>query len=90
MKKDNRWVVQHVFDQKMFMYQNKVHSCGDRIVNFYQPHIRPMLRGKDRANVEFGSKINVSEVDSLIRCDHLGWDNNDESGDLILQVERFK
>ena len=26
------WVVQHVFDQQMYMYQNKVHSCSDRIV----------------------------------------------------------
>jgi IS5 family transposase len=91
-KRDQRiyWVVQHVFDQQMFMYQNKVHSCSDRIVNIYQPHVRPMVRGKDRANVEFGSKINISEVDGFVRCDHLGWENFDEGGDLILQVERFR
>ena len=84
------WVIQHVFDQQMYMYQNKVHSCSDRIVNIYQPHVRPMVRGKDRANVEFGSKINISEVEGFVRCDHLGWDNYDEGGDLKLQVERFR
>ena len=90
-KRDQRiyWVIQHVFDQQMYMYQNKVHSCNDRIVNIYQPHVRPMVRGKDRANVEFGSKINISEVDGFVRFDHLGWNNYDEGGDLILQVERF-
>ena len=51
------WVLQHIFDQQMYMYQNKVHSHCDRIVNIYQPHVRPMVRGKDKANVEFGSKI---------------------------------
>ena len=41
-----------------------------------------MVRGKNRANVEFGSKINISEVEGFVRCDHLGWDNYDEGGDL--------
>ena len=84
------WVIQHVFDQQMYMYQNKVHICSDRIVNIYQPHVRPMVRGKDRANVEFGAKINISEVEGFVRCDHIGWDNYDEGGDLKLQVERFR
>jgi hypothetical protein len=84
------WVVQHIFDQQNYMYRNKVHSCSDRIVNIYQPHVRPMVRGKDRANVEFGAKINISEVEGFVRCDHIGWDNYDEGGDLKLQVERFR
>jgi IS5 family transposase len=84
------WVIQHLFEQQMYMYQNKVHSCSDRIVNIYQPHVRPMVRGKDKANVEFGSKINISEVEGFVRCDHIGWDNYDEGGDLELQVERFR
>ena len=84
------WVIQHIFDQQMYMYQNKVHSHSDRIVNIYQPHVRPMVRGKDKANVEFGSKINISEVEGFVRLDHLGWDNYDEGGDLELQVERFR
>ena len=84
------WVIQHVFDQQIYMYQNKVHSCRDRIVNIYQPHVRPMVRGKDRANVGFGSKINISEVEGFVRLDHIGWDNYDEGADLELQVERFR
>ena len=84
------WVVQHLFDQQMYMYRNKSHKCSDRIVNIYQPHVRPMVRGKDSADVEFGSKINISEVEGFVRCNHIGWDNYDEGGDLEKQVEDFK
>jgi len=84
------WVIQHLFDQQMYMHRNNTHKCSDRIVNIYQPHVRPMVRGKDRANVEFGAKINISEVEGFVRCDHIGWDNYDEGGDLKLQVERFR
>jgi len=84
------WVIQHLFDQQMYMYRNKTHKCSDRIVNIYQPYVRPMVRGKDSADVEFGAKINVSEVEGFVRCNHIGWDNYDEGSDLIKQVEDFK
>ncbi|MCK4991873.1 MAG: hypothetical protein KAS29_15345 [Bacteroidales bacterium] len=29
------WLIQHMFDQQIYMYQNKVHSCNDRTVNIY-------------------------------------------------------
>ena len=37
-----------------------VDAVENRIVNIYQPHARPIVRGKDRANVEFGAKPGVS------------------------------
>lgn len=91
-KRDQKifWVLQHILQQQKYMYDNKTHVCPDRIVNIYQPHVRPIVRGKDKTNVEFGSKINISEVDGFVRLDHLGWDNFDEGSDLKLQVERFK
>ena len=84
------WVIQHLFTQQMYMYRNKTHKCSDRIVNIYQPHVRPMVRGKDGADVEFGPKINASEVEGFVRCNHIGWDNYDEGGDLEKQVEDFR
>ena len=38
-------VIQHVFDQQMFMYQNKVDKCNDGIENIHQPHVRMIVRG---------------------------------------------
>lgn len=49
-----------------------------------------MVSGKDKVNVEFGLKINISEVEGFIRFDHIGWDNYDVGGDLELQIEQFR
>ena len=48
---------------------------SDNIVNIYQPYVRPMVRCKDRYDVEFGAKINISEVDGFVRCKHIDCDN---------------
>ena len=79
-----------VYAQQKYMYDNKTHQCQNRVVNLYQPHVRPMPRGKDKANVEFGAKINISEVNGFTRIDHLSWEAYNEGGDVKLQVENYK
>ena len=83
-------VIRKVYDQQKTMYNNKVQKCKDRIVNIYQPYVRPIIRGKNKSKTEFGSKINISEVDGFCRIDHLSWNAYNEAGDLQMQVERFK
>jgi len=79
-----------VYQQQKEMYDNKKNSCKERIVNIFQPNVRPIVRGKDGRNTEFGSKINVSEVNGFCRVDRLSWDAYNESKDLELQVENFR
>lgn len=79
-----------VYDQQKYMLDNKTHQCEHRIVNIYQPHVRPMVRGKDRAKTEFGSKINISEVNGFCRIDRFSWEAYNEGGDVQLQVENYK
>jgi len=43
------------------MFQEKKHSVANRIVSIDQPHIGPMVRGKQGKNVEFGAKIGLAE-----------------------------
>ena len=38
-------VIDKVFEQQKYMYENKVHSVPDRIVSISQPYIRPIVRG---------------------------------------------
>ena len=45
------------------MYDTKTHRVADRIVSISQPHVRPIVRGKEKAEVEFGAKVSVSMVD---------------------------
>lgn len=84
------WVIQHVYDQQMSMYANNTHSVEDRIVNIYQPYVRPIVRGKDKAKVEFGSKIGVGLDKGFARINTLSWDAYNENIDLPEQVEMYK
>ena len=49
-----------LYEQQEYMYKNKVHSVPERIVSISQPWIRPIVRGKVKALVEFGAKLDVS------------------------------
>jgi hemerythrin len=81
--------IRKVYEQQKWMYDNKKNSCPNRIVNIFQPWIRPIVRGKDKNKTEFGSKINVSEVNGFTRIDRLSWDAYNESVDVKTQVENF-
>ena len=84
------WVIQHIYDQQLYMYVHKVNSHQDRIVNIYQPHVRAIPRGKDKHSVEFGAKLGVSEICGFSRIDRISWDAYSESKDLVMQVEHYK
>ena len=84
------WVIQHVYDQQKAMYDAKAHSHPNRIVNIYQPHVRPIPRGKDKHGIEFGAKLGVSEICGFSRIDRISWEAYSESNDLVLQVENYR
>ena len=83
-------VIQHLYAQQKQMYDSKTHSIDHRIVSIHQPHVRPIVRGKAKAKVEFGSKINLSMVDGLSFLDDLSWDAFNEGTRLKSSVENTK
>lgn len=91
-KRDNQLigVINDVYNQQRLMFDTKIHKCEKRIVNIYQPHVRPMPRGKEKAKTEFGAKIDVSLVNGFARIDRLDWESFNESTDLLLQLENYK
>lgn len=84
------WVIQELFRQQEKMYKEKVHQCEDRIVNVYQPYVRPIVRGKNGRKVEFGSKVNIGLVNGMSLVSKISYDAYNESTDLIKQVEEYK
>ena len=62
----------------------------DRIVSLSKPHVRPIVRGKASAAVEFGAKLSVSVIDGKTYLDRLSWDAYNESNDLQKQADLFK
>jgi hypothetical protein len=47
------------------MYREKKHTVEDRIMSIRQPHVRPTVRVKVQAKVEFGANIHVSLIDVI-------------------------
>ena len=86
----NLLVIHELYRQQLWMYENRSHKIADRIVSISQPHVRPIIRGKAKSNVEFGAKISVSLIDGFGFVDRIGWDSYNESGDLISQIESYR
>lgn len=84
------WVIHTLYAQQRKMYDEKTHTCKDRIVSISQPHVRPIKRGKQGKDVEFGSKLGLSLMDGYLTGNTLSWDNYNESKDLQKQAETYK
>ena len=83
-------VIQTLYDQQAKMYQQKIHSVEHRIVSIHQPHVRPIVRGKTNAHVEFGAKIQVSLMGGYAFLEDLSWEAFNEGTRLIKTVEQYK
>jgi transposase, IS5 family len=83
-------VIQTLYDQQKWMYDQKVHSIEHRIVSIHQPHVRPIVRGKTNAYVEFGAKIQASIMNGITFLEDLSWDAFNEGTRLMSAVEAYR
>lgn len=84
-------VIDKVYEQQKFMYDNKTHSVSDRIVSISQPYIRPIVRGKAKSPTEFGAKLDVSiDEKGMARIERLSFDAYNESDVLISAIKNYK
>ena len=82
--------IRALYEQQKFMYDNKVPSVPDRIVSLSQPYLRPIVRGKAKAPVEFGAKLDISVVGGFVRLEKQSFDPYNESTCLQEEIERYK
>ena len=82
--------IRKLYEQQEYMYRTKTHQVDDRIVSISQPHVRPIVRGKQNAPVEFGAKVSISLVNGYSFIDKIGWDNYSEAGLLPQAIERYR
>lgn len=79
-----------LYEQQLYMFENKVHKVEDRIVSISQPWIRPIVRGKVKAPVEYGAKLDLSiDAEGYARIEKVQFDAYNESGCLQEAVEAF-
>ena len=82
--------VKKLYDQQKYMYDNHTHSVSDRIVSMSQPGLRPSVRGKSKAPVEFGAKLDISVVNGFTRLEYHSFDAYNEALKLSDMIERYK
>ncbi len=83
--------IRKLYEQQLEMFNAKTHRVENRIVSIEQPHIRPIVRGKAKAPVEFGIKYDVS-IDSKghARLEKHSFDAYNEGQFLQDSIENFK
>jgi len=83
-------VIGEVYRQQKEMYDAKTHRCDGRIVSIAQPHIRPIVRGKEHAPTEFGSKVAIGMVGGYAFITDITWENVAEASLLPKAAEQYK
>ncbi len=90
--KDQKYlfVIQTLYEQQRAMFTAKTHTIEHRIVSIHQPHVRPIVRGKTQAKVEFGAKIHASIIDGITFLDELSWDAFNEGSHMMDYIEQYR
>ena len=82
-------VIHELHCQQREMYRSRSHRVDDRIVIISQPDVCPIVRGKAKANVEFGAKVAISVVGGYVMMERTSWNSFNEGTTLIESVERY-
>jgi len=84
-------IVSELVRQQTILDQSDSRSIPDRIVSLGRPHVRPIVRGKARCNVEFGAKISISVTgEGFTFLDRLSFDPYNEGEDLKTQARAYR
>lgn len=86
----NLLVCSEIYRQQLEMYKYRKHQIEDRIVSLHMPFIRPIVRGKTSADVEFGAKLAISTVNGFSFMEHLSFDAFNEGTTLITSVMNYR
>jgi len=91
-KQKNRFdVIKELYEQQKYMYDNNTHKVENRIVSISQPYIRPIVRGKAKAPVEFGAKLDMSiDEKGFARLEKLSFDAYNEQDVLVTAIENYR
>ena len=76
--------------QQSLLLISQTNSIWERLLNLFQTHVRPIVRGNARAAVEFGAKISVSVQKGFPFLHRINWTPFNEGEDLIAQAEKIQ
>ena len=79
-----------LYEQQREMYETHTNRIDNRIVSLSRPWVRPIVRGKQNAEAEFGAKAEMSDVNGFLRIEDFRWDAFNESTTLRTSVEAYR
>ena len=82
--------IKTLHEQQEEMYHERKHQVENRIVSIHQPWVRPIVRGKTNAAVEFGAKVSIGMAEGYATIEKLDWNAYNEGTTLIESVERYR
>lgn len=84
-EKVNLDIITKMYRQQKNHFQSKDsrESIPDRIVSINKPYVRPIVRGKESKNVEFGAKVNNILVDGISFIEKLSFNAFNEGTRLV-------
>lgn len=82
--------IRKVYLQQLYLIENNTTQVRDRIVSLSQPHIRPIVRGKENKPIEFGIKVHMMQVDGINIVEHHSYSAFNESTRLKASFYRHK
>jgi hypothetical protein len=83
-------VIRELYRQQKEMYDTGVKRCDKRIVSISQPHIRPIVRGKEHTPTEFGAKVSIGLVGGYAFITDMSWENVAEAKLMEQAAENYR
>ena len=84
---ERKQVIEKVYEQQLLHFQDPEARIANRIVSLSQPHLRPIVRGKEIKKVEFGPKVHLFSVDGITFVEHVDFNAFNEAKRLPSTVE---
>jgi hypothetical protein len=78
-------VIRKVLSQQQQIFHTRKSVLG-RIVSIAKSYIRPIVRGKEVKQVEFGAKVNMIQFDGINFIEHISFDAFNEGTRLINSI----
>ena len=79
-----------LYQQQQERFDTKTHRVVHRIVSLSQHWVRPIVRGKQNADVAFGAKVERSVGGGYLRVKDMRWDAYNASTTLQESVEAYR
>ena len=78
-----------LYEQQKKMYDERTNKVENRIVSIAQPWLRPIVRGKANAPVEFGAKAATARIGGFSFIIHMDYENFPEAQYLEKSTEEY-